>query len=317
MSRGSCIIYGGGGFIGSHLCEDLLNRGYSVTIFDKTNFSLKNLSNVIDDIKIIEGDFNNERDIERSLKHIDYVFHLVSSTLPSDSNENPLYDVETNLLSSLRLFNECRSNGIKKVIFISSGGTVYGIPEEIPVKESHPVNPIVSYGIIKRTIEKYLYMYYKLYGLDYYVFRLSNPYGERQNPFASQGAIAVFLYRIINNMPIEIWGDGSVTRDYIYIKDAVDLIAKSISRKTDEKIFNVSTAKGYSLNEIIEIIFKASGMKAIVHYAEGRGIDVPVSILDNTLAKETFDWDPTTNITDGIRRTYEFMFHNYKDNRDS
>src|SRR5690606_32576888 len=101
--RASCIIYGGGGFIGSHLCENLLNRGYSVTVFDKLNFSQKNLSDVIEDVRIIEGDFNNEIDIERSLKGIDYVFHLVSSTLPSGSNENPIYDAETNLVSSLRL----------------------------------------------------------------------------------------------------------------------------------------------------------------------------------------------------------------------
>lgn len=312
MSRGSCIIYGGGGFIGSHLCEDLLNREYDVTVFDKLNFSQKNLSNVIDRVKIIEGDFNNEVDIEKSLKNIDFVFHLVSSTLPTNSNENPVYDAETNLLSSLRLFNECRINKVKKVVFLSSGGTVYGIPEEIPVSEIHPINPIVSYGIIKRTIEKYLYMYYKLYGMDYYVFRLSNPYGERQNPLAAQGAIAVFLYKIMNNEPIEIWGDGSVTRDYIYIKDAVDLIAKSISIKTDEKIFNVSSSKGYSLNEIVEIISGVSGIAADVNYTAGRGIDVPVNILDNTLARETFDWSPGTDITDGIRRTYEFIHNNYK-----
>ena len=314
MSRSgrNCIIYGGGGFIGSHLCENLLSRGYNVTIFDKLNFSQKNLANVIDQIKVIEGDFNNERDIERSLDDIDYVYHLVSSTLPSSSNENPIYDAETNLVSSLRLLNECKNNKIKKLVFISSGGTVYGIPEEVPVKETHPINPIVSYGIIKRTIEKYLYMYYKLYGLDYYIFRLSNPYGERQNPMAAQGAIPVFIYNMLNKEPIEIWGDGSVTRDYIYIKDAVDVIAKSISIKSDNKTFNVSTAKGYSLNDIIKIIEEVSGLKANVNYTSGRGIDVPVNVLDNSLAMKTFDWLPDTDIKDGIRNTYEFIHNNYK-----
>jgi UDP-glucose 4-epimerase len=308
----NCIVYGGGGFIGSHLCENLISRGYNVTVFDKLNFSHKNLSDIIDHVKIIEGDFNNERDIERSLNDIDYVYHLVSSTLPSNSNENPIYDAETNLLSSLRLLNECRTNKIRKVVFLSSGGTVYGIPEEIPVKETHPINPIVSYGIIKRTIEKYLYMYYKLYGLDYYIFRLSNPYGERQNPLASQGAIAVFIYKILNDFPIEIWGDGSITRDYIYIKDAVDVIAKSIAIRSDDKTFNVSTAAGYSLNDIVRIIEEVSGKQATVNYTSGRGIDVPVSILDNTLAKKVFDWNPGTDITTGIRSTYEFIHNNYK-----
>lgn len=308
----NCIIYGGGGFIGSHLCESLLDNDYSVTVFDKLNFSTANLTGVLDKIKVIEGDFNNEVDIERSLKDIDYVFHLVSSTLPSGSNENPVYDAETNLLSSLRLFDECKKNKIKKVSFLSSGGTVYGIPGEIPITETHPNNPIVSYGIIKRTIENYLYMYYRLNGLDYNVFRLSNPYGEKQNPLASQGAIAVFVYKVVNNLPIEIWGDGSVTRDYIYIKDAVELLVKSIGRKTDEKIFNVSSGTGYSLNQIVEIIESVSGKKAEVLYSEGRSIDVPVNILDNSLARQTFDWAPETGIEDGIRRTYEFIYHNYK-----
>ena len=310
--RRNCIIYGGGGFIGSHLCENLLEKGYNVTVFDKLNFSTKNLTDVLDRISVIEGDFNNEIDIEKSLKNIDFVYHLVSSTLPSNSNENPVYDAETNLLSSLRLFDECKKNKIRKVVFISSGGTVYGIPEEIPINETHPINPIVSYGIIKRTIEKYLYMYYRLNGLDYNVFRLSNPYGERQNPLASQGAIAVFIYRVVNNIPIEIWGDGSVTRDYIYIKDAVELIGKAIAIKTDEKIFNVSSAAGHSLNQVMEIIGSVSGKKAEILYTEGRGIDVPVNILDNTLAKEAFDWSPETSLEDGIRRTYEFIYHNYK-----
>ncbi len=314
MSRSgrNCIIYGGGGFIGSHLCENLLGRGFNVTIFDKLNFSPRNLDNVIDQIKIIEGDFNNEKDIERSLEDIDYVFHLVSSTLPSNSNENPIYDAETNLISSLRLMNECKNNKINKLVFISSGGTVYGIPEEVPVKESHPINPIVSYGIIKRTIEKYLYMYYKLYGLDYYIFRLSNPYGERQNPMAAQGAIPVFIYKLVNNEPIEIWGDGSITRDYIYIKDAVEVIAKSISIKSDIKTFNVSTGTGYSLDDIVKLIQEISALRAKVNYTTGRRIDVPVSILDNSLAKKTFDWSPDTDIKDGIRNTYEFIHNNYK-----
>src|SRR6187401_2208197 len=123
MSRkGMCIVYGGGGFIGSHLCEELLKNNYDVTIFDKINFSKKNIDHFIDDVRIIEGDFNNEIDIRTSLTGCDYVFHLISSTLPANSNDNPIYDVETNLISSLRLFKECVERNIKKVVFLSSGG---------------------------------------------------------------------------------------------------------------------------------------------------------------------------------------------------
>ena len=155
MSK-SCIIYGGAGFIGSHIADDLVEKGYKITIFDKKNCSLKNVEHIKSKIKFIGGDFNNEKDIAKSIKNNDYVIHLVSSTIPSDSNLNPYYDIESNLKSSLHLFEECVKNKIKKIIFISSGGTVYGNPDKLPVKESHPTNPTSSYGIIKLTIEKYL-----------------------------------------------------------------------------------------------------------------------------------------------------------------
>ncbi|HEY5124817.1 MAG TPA: NAD-dependent epimerase/dehydratase family protein [Ignavibacteria bacterium] len=301
------IIYGGGGFIGSHLCDKLLDEGYSVTIFDKLNFNKQNLTHNLSRIKIIEGDFNNEIDIRNSLKNIDVVFHLVSSTLPANSNDNPVYDVETNLISSLHLFDECVINNIKKIIFISSGGTIYGIPEILPIKETHSLHPICSYGIIKKTIEDYLFMFNKIYGLEYNVFRLSNPYGERQNPFVSQGVIPVFLRKIIKNEKIEIWGDGEVTRDYIYIKDAVELIVKSIDINSSSKVFNLSSSIGYSLNQIISIMKNITRVNTEVIYKKERDIDVPVNILDNSLAVDTFNWRPVTDIKLGIESTYNYL----------
>ncbi|MBS1553002.1 MAG: NAD-dependent epimerase/dehydratase family protein [Bacteroidetes bacterium] len=302
-----CIVYGGGGFIGSHLCEALVNSGYEVVLFDKLNFSRKNIIHFEDKIKITEGDFNNEIDIKNSLAGINYVFHLVSSTLPASSNENPVYDAETNLISSLKLFRECIDEKISKVIFLSSGGTVYGIPESVPVKEDYFSNPFCSYGIIKRTIEEYLFLFNKLHGLDYYVFRLSNPYGERQNPLASQGAVSVFINKVINDETIEIWGDGKVIRDYIYIEDAVKVLVKSLEVSSSDKVFNLSTGIGYSLNEIIEVIRKISGKKIFTEYKDARSIDVPVSILDNKLAEKVFGSKPRTSIEEGIRKTYEYL----------
>jgi UDP-glucose 4-epimerase len=302
-----CLILGGGGFIGSHLADALLDSGYEVVIFDKLNFSRKNIQHNIGKIKVIEGDFNNEVDLKNALADIEIAFHLVSSTLPANSNENPIYDVETNLISSLRFMNEAFINKISKVIFISSGGTVYGIPERLPIKEYHPRKPICSYGIIKKTIEDYLYMFEKLYGLDYYVFRLSNPYGERQNPDVAQGVIPVFLKKILKDETIEIWGDGKIERDYIYIKDAVNALIKSLDADTNDRIFNLGSGVGYSLNDILEIIEKVSGKKAKVIYKEKRNIDVPVNILDNKLISETLNWKPETDIVTGIEKTYEYL----------
>lgn len=302
-----CLIYGGGGFIGSHLAERLLDTGYDVTIFDKLNFSEKNISDFSHRVHITEGDFNNEIDLKNSLTGIDYVFHLVSSTLPASSNDNPVYDAETNLISSLKLIKECIEKGIKKIVFLSSGGTVYGIPESTPIKEDDKANPICSYGIIKKTIEEYLYMYEKISGLDYFVFRLSNPYGERQNPHAAQGVIPVFINNAITGETINIWGNGEVVRDYIYIKDAVKVLADSIRIKSDSKIFNLSSGKGHSLNQIIDLIKDISGREIKVEYKEGRNVDVPVNILDNRLAQKTFGWKPETDIKKGIELTYKYL----------
>lgn len=304
-----CLVLGGGGFIGSHLTEELLNAGYDVTVFDKLNFSRKNITGFLEKINIAEGDFNNQIEIDNALEGSDYVFHLVSSTLPASSNENPVYDVETNLISSLNLFKECVERKIKKVIFLSSGGTVYGVPESIPVKENNTTNPICSYGIVKKAIEDYLFMFRKIYGLDYFVFRLSNPYGERQNPFAAQGVIPVFMNNAIEDKQISIWGDGEVVRDYIYIKDAVEVLVKSLKVNSENKVFNLSSGTGFSLNHIIDFIKVVSGKEIRVEYQKGRSIDVPVSILDNTKVKETFEWLPETEIMDGMTRTYNYLIN--------
>ena len=303
----NCIIFGGGGFIGSHLTEELLKRNYNVTVFDKINFSKDNLRSFKDKIKIIEGDFNNEYDLLNSLDGIDYVFHLVSSTLPASSNDNPVYDVESNLVSTLRLLQDVVKRKIKKVIFVSSGGTVYGIPKSTPIKEEHPRHPICSYGITKKTIEDYLYMFNFLYGLDYTIFRLANPYGERQNPLYAQGVIPVFLKKIILNEEIVIWGDGSVRRDYIYIKDAILPLVNSLEYNSENKVFNLGSGTGYSVNELLDKIKRITGIDAKVRYVEGRKLDVPVSILDISLLKKEMNYLPKIDIETGIEITYKYL----------
>lgn len=302
-----CIIYGGGGFIGSHLADGLLNDGHRVTIFDKQNFKRDNIVHIKNEIEIIEGDFSNEIDIKNSIKGQEIIFHLVSSTLPSTSNENEIYDIESNLISTLHLLRESVNNKIKKIIFISSGGTVYGIPDVTPIPETFAGKPLCSYGIIKKTIEEYIYMYGKLYGLDYTILRLSNPYGERQNPFAAQGAIAVFLKKAILNEPIEIWGDGNIVRDYIYIKDVIDAIKKSLPNLKDKKLFNIGYGKGYRLNEILDIIKKVTSINIKVNYTEARSIDVPNNVLDISAAKKYLNWEPKEKLESGIEKTYRYF----------
>ena len=303
----SCIIYGGAGFIGSHIAEDLLGNDLNVTIFDKLNTSKKNVKHIINDIDFIEGDFNNRVNISKSLKDKDYVVHLVSSTLPADSNLNPYYDVESNLISSLHLFDECVKNNIKKVIFISSGGTVYGNPTKLPITEKHPTNPLNSYGIIKLTIEKYLGMFKSLKGLNYKILRFSNPFGERQNPRLTQGLISHLLYQIKNKIPIEIWGDGKIVRDYFYIGDGAKSIYKAIADKSDNNVYNISSAKGLSVNQILNKFKKVLKLKFKVSYTEARKFDVKANVLDNRLAKKYLKWEPETNFDTALKNTWRYI----------
>src|SRR5262249_42060795 len=135
-------------------------------------------------------------------------FHLVSTTLPKSSNADPVFDVESNVLATIRLLTQAIQTGLKKVVFVSSGGTVYGVPKQIPILETHATDPMCSYGITKLSIEKYLHLFHVLHGLDYTVLRLSNPFGEGQRVHASQGAVAVFLGKVLRGETVEIWGDG-------------------------------------------------------------------------------------------------------------
>lgn len=303
----NCIIYGGAGFIGSHIAEDLLEKGLNVTIFDKQNTSKKNIQHITDKIDFIEGDFNNEVDIQKSLKSSDYVVHLVSSTLPASSNLNPVYDAESNLISSLNLFYECVKNKIKKVIFISSGGTVYGNPVKLPIKETHPTEPMSSYGIIKLTIEKYLGLYKNLNGLDYRVLRFSNPFGERQNPLLSQGLIAHLLYKIKHDEPLEIWGNGKIIRDYFYIKDGARSVYKAITDRSHNTIYNISSGKGLSINQILDKFKRVLKLDFEVKYTATRRFDVKSNILDNSLARKVLKWSPEYEFNDALKNTWRYI----------
>lgn len=303
-----CLILGGSGFIGSYVTEALIARGYMVSVLSRRNARRKNLLHLLDRIRIVEGDFNNEVELQRAMEGVDYVFHLISATLPATSNDNPIYDVEINLIGTLRLLNLCIANKIKKVVFVSSGGTVYGKPQYTPINEQHPTHPICSYGIVKKTIEDYLFMYHTLHGLDYTVLRLSNPYGERQNPYNIQGVIAVFLRKALNDEVIEIWGDGNVVRDYVYVRDVAEAFVKALEVPSAEKIFNIGSGRGYSLNELLQLISTIHGRPLQIRYLPPRKIDVPVNVLDISLARTYLGWQPSTSLQIGLKKFYDYLY---------
>ena len=302
-----CLILGGGGFLGSHLSEALLAQGYAVRIFDRPNLSRFRSVDGDRNLEWLEGDFINHDHVSRAVSGCDVIFHLISTTLPRSSNENPIYDVETNVVGTLHLLEVAKKNAIKKLIFVSSGGTVYGIPQEVPIKESHPTEPICSYGISKLAIEKYLNLFHQLHGLDYCVLRLANPFGERQRIAAEQGAVTVFLDKALRNEEIAIWGDGTVVRDYFYVGDAVSAMTKALAYKGSGGVFNIGSGSGQSLNQILDAIEALLGKPIRSAYFPARGFDVPVSVLDISKAAELLNWRPETTFAEGLSRTARWL----------
>lgn len=302
-----CLILGGAGFIGSHLAEGLLAAGHQVKIFDRPN--LVRPENLLADPRIEwhDGDFLNQDDVARAMPGVEILFHLVSATLPKSSNDNPLYDVESNIMGTLRVLDLARIHQVKRVIFASSGGTVYGIPQTVPIAETHATEPRVSYGISKLTIEKYLHLYHALHGMEYCVLRIANPFGERQRVSTAQGAVAVFLHQALHNQTIHIWGDGSVTRDYIYIKDVVQAFIQALSYTGEQRVFNIGSGHGLSINDILAAIENLLDKPVERSYENARSFDVPVNVLDISCARTQLGWQPAVDFHDGLVNTLLWM----------
>ena len=250
------LVLGGNGFIGSHLVDKLISEAHKIRILDKYE---ERYRKPLDGVVYYYGDFGNRGLLAEALIDVDIVFHLICTSLPKTSNDDPAYDVQSNVIETLFLLEECVKNRIKKIVYISSGGTVYGKQTSLPIAETSSTDPECSYGIIKLTIEKYLALFYHLYGLDYSIIRPSNPFGSRQNPAGIQGVISVFLGKIAQKQSIEIWGNGEVVRDYIYIDDLVDGIYKASILTSPFKIFNMGSGEGHTLNEIVQLIREVCG----------------------------------------------------------
>lgn len=303
------LILGGNGFIGSHLVDKLLAEGHKVRIFDKY---VEHYRKPIAGGDYCYGDFGNRGLLADALNGIDIVFHLIATTLPKTSNDDPVFDVQSNVVETLFLLEQCAAKKIQKVVFTSSGGTVYGSPMELPIPEDSPTNPECSYGITKLVIEKYLALFKLLHGLDYVIVRPSNPYGDRQNPNSIQGAIPVFLGKVAKGESIEIWGDGEVVRDYIFIDDLVEGIYKAATVNPQSHVFNLGSGVGHSLNDIVKIIYRIVGHEVKVEYKAKRAFDISEIYLDISRAKKELSWAPVTSLESGIEKTWEFIQKLYR-----
>ena len=220
-ARSNCLVLGGAGFLGRHLIEHLLADGHSVRVYDQVQ-RLPNIVTASDKkIDVIEGNFVRFENFESAMSGIDVIYHLISTSLPGNSNDDVALDAESNLIPTIRLLDSAIKSKIKKIIFFSSGGTVYGQSMGAPVSENHSTKPLCAYGVHKLGIELYLSLYHEVFGLDYSVLRISNPFGEYQKDSKSQGVIPIFLQKIMRDEELEVWGDGGIVRDYVHVDDVM------------------------------------------------------------------------------------------------
>ena len=234
-----------------------------------------------------------------------FCFHLISTTLPASSNARILFDLDTNLRASVELLEACVEAGIERFVFLSSGGTVYGVTGQERIVETTALQPICAYGVSKVSVELYLRLFQHLKGLDYKVARLSNPYGAGQRLTAGQGVVSVFMDKIAKGVPIEIWGDGSVQRDFIYIEDVVDAIMLIAKDQSEARVYNVGSGEATSLMSLISNIEHVTGKKAQLIFKAARSFDVPVNVLDCSEIRKRIGWTASTSLTEGLSLTWE------------
>ena len=259
----------------------------------------------LNDMELYAGDFGNKDILRQVINGCDTVFHLVGSTTPATSNRNMIADIEENVVKTVRLLDLCVDEGVERIVFTSSGGTVYGVPNVIPTPESAATRPISSYGISKLAIEMYLEVFRYHHGLDYRVLRLSNPYGPYQTERNEQGVIPAFIKRAATGQPVEIWGDGSVARDFIYIDDVVDALILASCHAGQHRIFNIGSGSALSISELLSCIAEVIGREVDRHFLPARPVDVTRSVLDIALAEKELNWKPSTTFEKGLHLTVE------------
>lgn len=308
------ILLGAAGFIGTNLVIELAkNSENEITVVDRDKSFFKNIVDLnLPHVNIVELDLTMDSDFESLVSGQDLVYHLISTTVPTTSNQHIAEELKANVVLSANLFEACVKKSVKKVAFISSGGTVYGKESKCPLNEKTPTNPITSYGIQKVSIEKLLYLYNYMYGLDYRIIRLTNPYGPYQRPNGVLGAVTTFTYKALKGEEIQVYGDGSVVRDFIYIDDAVRGIQKIVNGNDRHHTFNLGCGYGTSIQQVLDSIENALGIKLNIRYTKSRKVDVPVNYMDIKRFETAYGNLNPISLEEGIRKTAEFMKEFYK-----
>jgi UDP-glucose 4-epimerase len=297
-----CVVIGGNGFLGSHMVDELVARGHEVAAFDRFSTSVPTYT--ASGVRPIVGDFLNVADLRDAVSDQDYLFHFLSTTTPASAENDPSLDVRTNVAQSIELFEAAVQAGISKVYFASTGGAIYGDQNTNPISEYSVPAPMSPYAIGKQAIEGYLRYFQLKHGLESVSFRISNPYGPRQHPRMKQGVIPIFLQRIARGLPITLYGDGMMVRDFVYVEDVARMIAETVDRVPRHSFYNIGSGLGTTVNDVLALAREVSGRDIAVRYEPRPVTFVDRSVLDVGRFTSEFGLGAFVPLREGLERTW-------------
>lgn len=301
------LVTGGAGFIGSHLVDTLIERGHTVFVYD--NLSSGKTTNINPEAILIQADICDKNALEKAFTDnaLDIIYHLAAQIDVRKSAADPLADAETNILASLHLIHLAATHGIKKFIFSSTGGAIYGDTSLRPTTENHPEHPLSPYGIAKLSIDKYLHFYREIMNLPSVSLRYGNVYGPRQNPHGEAGVVAIFLNKMFGEEQPTINGDGMQSRDYVFVGDVVRANIAALETESASGIYNIGTGKETTVNELFSLLndFFDNSFQEI--HAPAKAGEQKTSCLDTARAESELAWQPTVSLKDGLRQTFEWF----------
>ena len=296
-----CLVTGADGFLGRALCRAAMSHGAVVSGFGRR------APNSPADVAWREGGFADELAVAGALKGQDFVFHLLGSGTPARALQAPASVLNDDVKLTIAMLDLLRDRREVTVLFASSGGAIYGVTEKIAVREDHALAPISTYAANKALLERYLAIYHRVYGLSYRTLRVANAYGPGQSATGGQGFVAAAIRATIDKRALEVWGDGSVVRDYVYVEDVVEAFLLAALYGGEAKTFNVGSGRGLSLNDVLDDVAAVLGRPCQVDYSYERAIDVPWNVLDIDLIKAELGWRPTTDWRSGLGRAAEWL----------
>ncbi|MGC9172454.1 SDR family oxidoreductase [Caldisericum sp.] len=302
------LVTGGAGFIGSNVVDAFIENGFEVAVLD--NLSTGKKENLNTKAKFYNADLRDRNALEKVFKEFkpEIVNHHAAQIDVRKSVEDPVFDAEINIVGSTNLFQLAVKYEVKRVVFASTGGALYGEPKVLPANEDTPIEPLSPYGVAKYCVENYLNYFKRLYGIERVILRYANVYGPRQDPLGEAGVISIFTGRILEGKPVFIFGDGTQTRDFIYVEDVVN--ANLLAIAGSEGVYNIGTGVETSVNDIVKVFEEVLERKIQVEYLPPRKGEVYRIALDYTKAKQSLGFEPTYTLKEGIKKTIEWYIRN-------